>query len=97
MALIERAKKNVWSHFIGPYVLLLFILACSPNPFSTRFHLLSIKSLFCDFADADLTDLIAFRNCLAQFKTELGKGADNAAVAVHGDIAQCGDLILRDA
>ena len=59
--------------------------------------MLWIKSLFGSFADADLTDLIAFRNCLAQFKTELGKGTDNAAVAVHSDIAQCSDLILRDA
>ena len=96
MALAERAKKNVWSHFMGPYILLISILDFGPNPLNVRFYMLSAKNLFANFADTDLTNLIAFRNCLAQFKTELRKGADNTTVAVHSDIAQCGDLLLRN-
>ena len=32
MALIERAKKNVWSHFIGPYVLFDIHIGMQPKP-----------------------------------------------------------------
>ena len=53
--------------------------------------------MYSDLLKADLADVVAGGDGLAQVKLKMGEGGGDAPVAVHGDLAQLGALLIGGA